>query len=572
MNLDKICAVDNFGNVILGFCKKTDGKLILTIPKENIPKESEYIYAFDDVFKAKVDSDGYYACSNDFERHSGFLTYFKKRDDFDELLEINLANMFGVRTKEDTAMAIVSGMPYVYQLHMTKRGDTYRLGLYYDLKRYAIDENIVVEISFLGKNATYVDIAKAYRNYQLTVGGCVPIKDRMNSTIEYVKDSVEIRIRMGWKPVPPTVLEQTVENEPYMHIACTFERVKDIVDELKKQGVEKAELCLVGWNKSGHDGRWPTAFPVEEKLGGEEALKDLIEYTKDNGYKIVCHTNSTGCYHISSEFNEGEIVVKRRDGSLAVNNEPWSGGKAYMLCPHKGLEFARRDLPKIKSLGFEGVHYIDVMSIVKPKQCFDKNHPVSLRESLKLNDNIMELAKETFGGFSSEGAFDHCAKCLDYVLYTCWNRKKKCYMDEGVPLWEIIYHGIIMNNAGSNTVNYTIKGADDRLQLIESCARPAFYFYSKFTSNNSDWMGIDDIRADNDDDIKFAVSKISQACSEYRKYSRLQTEFIEDYQKIQGDEVTEVTYSDGTKIVINFSDEDFNYNGQIVKAKNYFIL
>ena len=52
---------------------------------------------------------------------------------------------------------------------------------------------------------------------------------------------------------------------------CSIER-----EAMKNAGIDKAELCLVGWNVRGHDGRWPQAFPVEPALGGEEELHWLI--------------------------------------------------------------------------------------------------------------------------------------------------------------------------------------------------------------------------------------------------------------------------------------------------------
>ena len=91
----------------------------------------------------------------------------------------------------------------------------------------------------LGNEADYSDMANYYREYQLKRGACIPLKER-------VKGNPELE----------------------MKVACTFERVKDIVVELKNAGVDKAQFCLIGWNKSGHDGRYPQLFPVEEKLGG----------------------------------------------------------------------------------------------------------------------------------------------------------------------------------------------------------------------------------------------------------------------------------------------------------------
>ena len=78
-----------------------------------------------------------------------------------------------------------------------------------------------------------------------------------------------------WEEEETVIPEQTPENEPEMHVASTFRDVSDLLDEFHKRGIDEAEFCLVGWNKSGHDGRWPQAFPVEEKLGGEEARRKI---------------------------------------------------------------------------------------------------------------------------------------------------------------------------------------------------------------------------------------------------------------------------------------------------------
>lgn len=60
-----------------------------------------------------------------------------------------------------------------------------------------------------------------------------------------------MRIRQGWKPVPPPVREQTPETEPEMHVAATFDDVSELLDVFQAHGIDKAEICLVGWNKSG---------------------------------------------------------------------------------------------------------------------------------------------------------------------------------------------------------------------------------------------------------------------------------------------------------------------------------
>ncbi|UKI36864.1 MAG: hypothetical protein L6V93_00885 [Clostridiales bacterium] len=71
-------------------------------------------------------------------------------------------------------------------------------------------------------------MAVYYRNYRLSRGECASLTDKMNqrNELRYCADAPEVRIRLGWKPAPPKILEQTVENEPEMYVACTFFRCK----------------------------------------------------------------------------------------------------------------------------------------------------------------------------------------------------------------------------------------------------------------------------------------------------------------------------------------------------------
>ena len=169
-----------------------------------------------------------------------------------------------------------------------------------------------------------------YREYLLATGQMPkPVRERIgkNEHLSYASVSPEIRIRLAWKPVPTPELHQTLENEPKMTVAVTFDQVKEIVDELKRQGVDKAQLCLVGWNVKGHDGRFPDHFPVEEELGGEAKLRECIKYTQDNGYKIVAHTCRTDIYEISKDWNNGYDAARKADGSL-VERYAIGGGQS----------------------------------------------------------------------------------------------------------------------------------------------------------------------------------------------------------------------------------------------------
>ena len=423
--------------------------------------------------------------------------------------------VFGVKTDRECFAVIVTGMAYNYKLISGVKN-----GRYYIYPRFLINgeelyENISVAYHYLsGEDADYSGMARCYRNYQLKRGECLPLAERaaVRPELEYARDSVMRRLRQGWKPCAPEVLEQTPETEPPMYSACDFDRVSEIVDELKKQGIDKAEICLVGWNTKGHDGRWPQCFPVSEELGGEQKLRALIKKACDMGYQITCHTNSTDTYRISELWNEDDLITES-DGSYP-KDAPWSGGQMYQICPEIALKQAKEILPQVAGLGFHGIHYIDVLNIVMPRTCHNKKHPLNMGESIKKNREIMKLAQELFGGYSSEGGYDFGAKYLDFALNLNYygNTCPNPMCDEKIPFWQLVYHGIILSNPDMcECMNFSCRkeNVHARLKLIEYGGRPTFYYYSVFRDNWRDNRD-EDLICDDRAQLEKSVAQIKE--------------------------------------------------------------
>ncbi len=538
--------------------ERKDG--LFMIRKDSIEKGLDHLDIMDESFFSASGNAGYYVIC-DCNGKGSAVCNFNEKSDGERVFKQNLMPVFGVKKADCCKLVIVEGYKYDFSLVFGVKKGNYYIYPRFHLYGLVPYDDIVLRYVDLPVDSEYDDMACAYRKYQLESGNCRKLSERIkeSSALKYALEAPEIRIRMGWKPAPSKVLEQTVDTEPDMKVACTFERVCDLIDELKKQGIDKAQICLVGWNKSGHDGRYPQIFPVEEKLGGEQALLHLINHAKNNGYALICHTNSTDCYSVADSFSE-DIIVKYQNGNLSFRPDiAWSGGRQYHLCPQKAYEFAKVDLERIKKLGFYGLHYIDVLSVVPLRWCFDKNHPLNSKETLEYYERIMALSHELFGGFSSEGVFDFTSKYLDYGLYVSWPHENDDFIDKYIPFFQIAYHGIILYNSTTDTVNYTIKSCDNHLKVIEDGSRPSFYFYSKFLegSNQDDWLGKDDMVCDTDEQLSYSVSKIKEAYVEYKTLCNLQTEFIEKHREISKG-IFETTYSNGTVVRTDYNSKTYS--------------
>lgn len=521
-----------------------------------------------DFEKAETGDDGYYVFPNGFlfrfDRENGSYSQFWQP-----------MPIAGALTPAGCWLEIVKGLKMENTVSIVAKDGNYSLSRKFNFKNVEPYEDIIVDYYPLkGKDASYSGMGRRYRRYQLESGAVRPLKERIKDSdvLKYAAESPEIRIRQGWKPAPPKILDQTLENEPEMKVAVTFSRVKDIVDSLKAAGVEKAELCLVGWNIRGHDGRWPTALPPDPALGGEEELRSLIQYAQAGGYQITCHTNSSDAYAISDRFSE-DIIVKNPDGRLATGRQFWSGGRMYKTCLCQMTDIVREVNSEVKDLGFRGLHYIDVLSCEYHLPCYAEGHAHNRAEQAAAAAEHLRDAAEKMGGSASEGPYDFVAGVEDYVLYVTFNLQKNKWpamASAYVPIWHIVYNGIILNNAASDLVNYTIKTPEIALKAIEYGSRPSFYFYSSFKDDGANWMGDEDLRCGTGEELSNAVAAISKAWDHQKELGYLQYEFLDDH-KMLTDSVSYSKWSDGSVVICNYSSEPFRYGDAVVEGKSFLL-
>ena len=542
-------------------------RIIARLPKEQIPPDTAALDFLPDFFIGKEGEDGYMVFPGN------MLCRFSGHENVTKQACSPIMPLFGAKTSAFCFAGVITGNREDSIIMADIRDGQYRTYPRFQLEGDGAPADLQVEYIFLiGEDADYSGMARAYRNMRLK-DGLIPLKDRAKTTpsLAYAVDAPYIRIRMGWKPVPSPVPEQTPETEPPMFTACGCGQVSLLLDAMQKSGIDKAELCLVGWNIRGHDGRWPQALPVEEGIGGEVGLRALIAKAQSMGYQITCHTNSSDAYRIADCWDDG-FVRKNRDGSLQKGGT-WSGGQMYNTCPKATYEISRTMLDQVYALGFRGLHYIDVVSVVPPKKCCDPNHPLTRAEDREWYTKIFRYAADKMGGIASEGGFDHMSDILDYGLYIHFGgNRTNPLCDEDIPLWQMVYHGIILHNPSTNTVNYPLKPTDSLLEEVEFGGRPSFYYYSRFVTESEtrkNWMGTVDMRCSTPDELAESIAALAQSYEEYKTRRDLQYCFMDRHEKL-ADGVYKVTYSDGTVVLVNRGEA--TYEPETLAGKSYKIL
>ncbi len=220
--------------------------------------------------------------------------------------------------------------------------------------------------------------------------------------------------------------------------------------------------------------------------------------------------------------------------------------------------FVDKDYAHLKDIGIEGIFHLDVNSAIRPPYCCDPRHPQTRQQGADAMNAIHEKSHKYFGGQGSEAGFDHVARTLDFSLYTStvFKYKPKTKLTyQQVPLWQIVYHGIILSNPFLTSM-YHLSGKQEdyirgRLQLAEYGGRPVIYTSTKAVMRN--------------------IDRIANAYKEFQSIAHLQLEFIENHRQL-ADGVFETTYSDGTKVIVNYNKTPFKHLDVKVSAQDYLVL
>ena len=560
------CGVDDTGKVYRPLRENKDGILCVTFQKEAIANAKQ-LRVIPEFATARAGEEGFFVTPRKIGMTGDLLVRFLPREDARYEYGLPIMSCFGVKTAAGCALVRIE-RNYKYKFCLSIKDNIYKLELMFDFTvNDPVYDDIRIEILPLSPSATMGDMAAAERQLRLDRGEIVPLREKCKrEAVEYARRFPLVRIRQGWKQSPSLVLHQTPENEPEMHVAVTFARVRDIADALKEKGVEGAELQLVGWNISGHDGRFPQLMPPEEKLGGIEELKKTIDYVKNLGYRISLHTNTIDAYEIANTFTWDDVVVTR-DGSYYQCGH-YSGGYAYHVCQEQQLKNAKRDLPEVALLGCNGLHFTDVISIVVPDTCCSAEHPCSTARGIQLAQENMHYTRELFGGFSSEGPMDFALKDLDFALYVSFGdgfgKHSVPVTDTFVPFFELTYHGIVLYNPTSPTVNYPVKTPADKLTFRMRGGRPTFYFHSKFRCGMPNWMGDADLTAWDNASMQEAAGMIAASAKEYESVRDLQLVYMKEYEVLEGG-IEVATYCNGTRIVGNFSEKPATFEGRTLE-------
>ncbi len=359
--------------------------------------------------------------------------------------------------------------------------------------------------------------------------------------------------------------------------APTVEDAQKVLDKkllIYGGAVDQLALRYVGWYNGGMKHTPPSKLDVDSVLGGDQGLKDLVQYLDEN--EIAFYPDLEYSYvkwsGMFDNFDLGTDSAKTVDGKPA-----WSKSYDYIF---QTLGVTKNDhillsstvldryyeniKDKFLSLGTDGVSLGSLGNSLNSSQ--DKENPVNREEA---KEQIVDMLKN----FSDEGkkilvngGNQYTLQYADVVLGAPLDSNARVIATHEIPFVGMVLHGYkqfsgeAINLAGD--YDYTV------LKTIENGATPYFVLSYENTSELKT-NGLTQYYA-----IQFDIwyDEVVTTYNELNKVLKKVAGSVVTNHEFVGDRVVKVSYENGVSFLLNYNNYEVEVEGVTLGAMDYKIV
>ncbi|WP_079909827.1 DUF5696 domain-containing protein [Paenibacillus sp. 32352] len=420
----------------------------------------------------------------------------------------------------------------------------------YSKERFTSDQRSTRYYLLDKTNADYVGMASKYREYLMKEQGVKPLQAASNKIPMFV-DIVGADVKKGmlW--------------DKYL-LGTSTSQAMEMVKRLYGLGIENMSIQYLGWQKGGYSS-FGGLFPVDKRLGGNEGMKQFIQFAHSLKVPVYLTANYTYNNNERDGFNARYDGMRNLAGKLMDFEMFASRDTITQMSPKFSAQSLSKDMSQFKELGADGIYFEDGIGRYLNSD-FNTRAPSTRTETMHTQQEMLKETKETLGGVSVERANMYTLKDISHIHRIADDYSYDLFIDESIPFLQIALHGLVTYSSGWSNLRDQYK--TEMLRSIEYGASPSFIFtyapsedmkgaYSVYyySMNVHDWE--------------------STAVEEYQRYNKalgdVQTKFIVGHKTIAPN-VKEVTYDGGKKVVINYNSTPYSDGKVTIPAQDFIVV
>jgi hypothetical protein len=393
-----------------------------------------------------------------------------------------------------------------------------------------------------GDDANYSEMATKYRNYLLD-NNLISVKDNSYKTrVDFLGTDRE-EFLLGTRAVTMTKTED----------------IENIYNELQTAGVSSLLSVYKGWQKGGIYNVPITSYKADSHIGGTSDLTDLVSDAASKNYSLYLYADALRLNPSNHALNFNMI---KRINKRTYEEEVWAEvyDSFYYLTPETSVEDFK-DLAE--DAVSDGVANLAVSGISNTIFSYSyKGDFYTRNDTAQAYSDVLDEVGQSADLILEEPSaylWNNTSAFLDMPL----GSSDYMYIDEEVPFLSMVLKGVIPMY--SNYVNFEANKQEFYLQMIEAGVYPSFYVTEKDSSAL--------IYTNSANLYSTAYSTYKDMIVEYDKDFRQFSQLVDGanitkHEKLDSG-VTKVTYSNGTTVYVNYTDEAQTVDGISVEAMSY---
>ena len=393
-----------------------------------------------------------------------------------------------------------------------------------------------------GDDVNYSAMATKYRNYLLDNKLLVKKDSAYNMRVDFLGTERE-NFLLSTRAVTMTKAED----------------VKRIFDELKSNGVATLLSVYKGWQDGGLYDLPIRKYDADSHIGGNSDLKNLIKDSAGSGYNVYLYNDALRLNPSTNMFNFNTI---KRVNKRAFEEDIWA--EVYdtfnYLTPETSAEdftdfvdsVKDKELDKIALAGISDT----LFSYSYKSDYYTRNNTADVYAKLLTDSaskaNIAMEKPNAYLWANASAFLDMPLGSSDYM-----------YVNEEIPFLSMVLKGVIPMY--SDYVNFEANKQEFKLQMAEAGVFPSFYV----TAENSSKL----IYTNSADLYSTEYSTYKDDIIAYDKEFRAMSQVLGDANIVKHETLENglkvVTYSNGAKVYVNYSDTTQVADDVAVEAMSY---
>ena len=416
---------------------------------------------------------------------------------------------------------------------------------------------------FIGSNK-YADMANAYGDYlreNVTQLADAKSGEDMPVNIELI-GAINKRVVKFGVPVDSVVA------------TTTFEQARKIVDELADKDIRSLSVRMTGWSNGGIRQEVLTGVHVLGALGGESEMKSLIAEARLRN--IDLYFDGITCFAYHSGLTDGFIPF--RDAARYATRDqvhlyPYNivNGQTvedqddyYLVKPSYAQKNASNLIEKLNDMNSAGIAFRDIGKLLSAD--YYPNDLVTREMVKKMNIETMEEAAGKKLKVMIKEGNDYAVPYADRITDMNLTGQGYGIIDERIPFYQIALHGL--KDYTGEPINLS---GDYKTMLLE-CAEYGAGLNFTFMAENTRVL-MDSVYSEyTSSGYDFWKDQVFGMIQRYQtEMSGLNQIRITGHDRI-AEEVTLTVYEDGTKVFVNYGNNDYTQGNTVVPARDYLVV